>query len=70
MPFILLAIVAIAAILVAGISAVHGPTILTTAGTATITPVTSGDGLSLLLWGLVIAVICLCCWLLFRRRRS
>ncbi|MFA6102638.1 MAG: hypothetical protein WCV67_05940 [Victivallaceae bacterium] len=69
MPFILLAIVAIAAILVAGISAVHGPTILTT-GTATITPVNSGDGLSLLLWFLVIAVIGLFGWWLVRRRKS
>lgn len=69
MPFILLAIVAVAAILVAGISAVHGPTILT-AGTATITPATSGEGLSLLLWFLVIAVIGLCGWWMFRKRRS
>ena len=69
MPFILLAIIAVAAILVAGLSAVHGPTILTT-GTATITPVNSGDGLSLLLWFLVIAVIGLCGWGLFRKRRS
>jgi len=69
MPFILLAIIAVAAILVAGISAVHGPTILT-AGTATITPVNSGDGLSLLLCFLVIAAICFCGWWLFRRRRS
>ena len=68
MPFILLAIVAVAAILVAGISAVHGPTILTTAGAAAITPA-SGDGLLLWGWLLVIALIVLCIWLLFRKHR-
>ena len=67
MPFILLAIVAIAAIVVAGMSAVHGPTIVTT-GPATIT----SSGNELLTWGwlLIIAVIIICGWWLFRRRKQ
>ena len=69
MPFILLAIVAVAAIVVSGMSAIHGPTIITT-GPATITPAAFSDWLSLWTWILVIAVIGLCGWWLFRRRRS
>jgi len=69
MPFILLAIIAVAAILVSGMSAVHGPTIVTT-GPATITPAASVDGCSLFVWLLVIAVIGVCGWWLLRRRKS
>ncbi|MEI8247387.1 MAG: hypothetical protein WCI51_16260 [Lentisphaerota bacterium] len=69
MLFILMAIVAVAAIVVSGMSAVHGTTVITT-GPATITPATSVDGCSLFVWLLVIAVIGLCGWWLFRRRRS
>ena len=64
MPFILLAIIAVAAIVVSGMSAVHGPTIVT--GTAAITPASSG--LPLAAWLLVIAVGGLSCWWLLRRR--
>ena len=67
MSYALLAIVAVAAIIVAGMSAVHGPTIITT-GPATITPAASVDGGSLFVWLLVIVVIGLCGWWLFRRR--
>jgi len=65
MPFILLAIVAVAAIVVSGMSAIHGTTIVTT-GAAAITPASSGLPLSA--WLLVIAVGCLCCWWLLRKR--
>ncbi len=65
MPFILLAIIAVAAIVVSGMSAAHGPTIVTT-GTAAITPASSGLPLSA--WLLVIAVGGLSCWWLLRRR--
>ena len=68
MPFILLAIVAVAAIVVSGMSAVHGPTIVTT-GRATVTPAAFTDLLSLWPWLMVIAAIGLCGWWLFRRRR-
>ena len=40
MPFILLAIIAVAAIVVSGMSAIHGPTIVTT-GPAAIAPAAS-----------------------------
>ncbi len=69
MPFILLAIIAVAAIVVSGMSAVHGPTIITT-GPATVTPAAFTDLLSLWPWLMVIAAIGLCGWWIFRRRRS
>ena len=68
MPFILLAIIAVAAIVVAGMSAVHGPTIVT--GPATIAQAASVGGLSLTTWILIFAAISFCLWWLFRRRRS
>ncbi len=68
MPFILLAIVAVAAIVVSGMSAVHGPTVVTT-GAAAITTGASTDLLSLWPWLMVIAAIGLCGWWLFRRLR-
>ena len=67
MPFILLAIIAVAAIVVAGMSAVHGPAVIT--GPATILPADSNYGMALLGWLLALAVISLWIWWLFRRRR-
>jgi len=69
MPFILLAIVAVAAIVVSGMSAVHGPTVVTT-GRAAITPAAFTDILSLWPWLLAVAVIGVCIWRLFRSRKS
>ncbi|MFA6102984.1 MAG: hypothetical protein WCV67_06240 [Victivallaceae bacterium] len=68
MPFILLSIIAVAAIVVAGMSAVHGPVIVT--GPATIAQTAAVGGLPLTAWIIVFAVIGLCGWWLFRRRRS
>ena len=68
MPFILLAIIAVAAIVVAGMSAVHGPAVMT--GPATILPADSSYGMALFGWLLAIAVISLWIWWLFRRRRQ
>ena len=68
MPFILLAIIAVAAIVVSGMSAVHGTTVITT-GPAAITTGASTDLLSLWPWLVVIAVIGICGWWLFRKRR-
>ena len=68
MPFILLAIIAVAAIVVAGMSAVHGPLVMAT-GPANILPADSNFGLALLGWLLAIAVISLWIWWFFRRRR-
>ena len=67
MPFILLAIIAVAVIVVAGMSAVHGPSVMT--GPATILPADSNYGLALLGWLLAIAVISLWIWWFFQRRR-
>ena len=69
MAYILLSMIAVAAIVVSGMSAVHGPTIITT-GPAAITPAASVDLLSLWPWLMVIAAIGLCGWWIFRRRRS
>ncbi len=63
MPFILLAIIAVAAILVSGMSAIHGPVVV--AGPAIIAP----SGLPIAVWLLVIVVIGLGGWWLFRRRK-
>ena len=68
MPFILLAIIAVAAIVVAGMSAVHGPAVMAT-GPATILPADSNFGMALFGLVLAIAVISLWVWWIFRRRR-
>ena len=68
MPYILLSIIAVAALVVAGMSAVHGPAIITT-GPAAIAPAFTDWG-SLWPWLLAVAVIGLCGWWLFRRRRT
>ena len=67
MPFILLAIIAVAAIVVAGMSAVHGPAVMT--GSATILPADSNYGMALLGWLLALAIISLWIWWFFRMRR-
>ena len=64
MPFILLAIIAVAAIVVSGMSAVHGPTVVTGESITT-----ASAGLSMLSWLLVIAAIGLVGWWLHRRRK-
>ncbi len=64
MPFILLAIIAVAAIVVSGMFAVHGPTVVTGESITT-----ASAGLSMLSWLLVIAVIGLGGWWLHRRRK-
>ena len=69
MPFILLAIIAVAAIVVSGMSAIHGPTIVTT-GPAAIAPAAFTDWGSLWPWLLAVVVIGFCGWWMFRRRRS
>jgi hypothetical protein len=66
MSYALLAIVSVAAIIVAGMSAVHDPTIVT--GPATIAQVASVGGLSLTTWIFLFAVISFCGWWLLRRR--
>ncbi len=68
MPFILLAIIAVAAILVSGMSAVHGPTIVT--GPATMSTAASVEGLSITMWIIIFAAISVCGWWIFWRRRS
>ncbi len=64
MPFILLAIIAVAAIVVSGMFAVHGPTVVTGESITT-----ASAGLSMLSWLLVIAAIGLVGWWLHRRRK-
>jgi hypothetical protein len=66
MSYALLAIVSVAAIVVAGMSAVHGTTIVT--GPATMSTAASVGGLSLTTWILLFAAISFCGWWLLRRR--
>jgi hypothetical protein len=68
MPFILLAIVAVASILVAGVSSVHNPPVVVSSSGPVSTH--GGDGFTIVTWVIVLGVFALCSWWLMRRQKS